>query len=151
MLHDIGKGDMTTTWEELEAPRENAKEILARLVAGESIVPRVQDDADVCFSVIRSFMQTDQYRGRLMNDPHLELRLTEALDRFGLILQQQAMAAQAQAMAQEQASKPGRKDPVQASAETNKPGAPQGGGESKGTQGFSRAPNQNRDPGGNPG
>lgn len=151
MLHDIGKGDMTTTWEELEAPRENAKEILARLVAGESIVPRVQDDADVCFSVIRSFMQTDQYRGRLMNDPHLELRLTEALDRFGLILQQQAMAAQAQAMAQEQASKPGRKDPVQASAETNRPGAPQGGGESKGTQGFSRAPNPNRDPGGNPG
>lgn len=151
MLNDIGKGDMTTTWEELEAPRENAKRILARLIAGESIVPRVQDDADVVFSVIRAFMQTDQYEGRLMSDPHLELRLTQALDAFGLILQQQAMAAQAQAMAQADAGKPGRKDPAQASAEKNAPGAPQGGPESKGTQGFSRAPNPNRDPGGNPG
>ena len=160
MWNDIGKGDMTATWQDLEAPRDNAEDILVRLIAGESIVPRLQDSPELCFDVIRSYMMTDQYRGRLMVDPHLEIRLSAALDQFGrwIIAKQQAAIMGQIAAAGAGPRPPGESagpvmapNAVQAAAQTFAPGAPIGGQDSKGTQGMSTVPNPNRDQGGNPG
>lgn len=158
MLEDIGKGDMTATWRDVGLDIENAKYIVSQIRIGQPVAPRVQDDPNVIIEEIMSFMKTDDYRIQLRSDPMLETRCTQALALFGTykaIRDQQSMMAQANAQATAQmvaaSGMSGSANPVQAANQTFAPGAPMGGADPKMTQGMSRAPNANKNVGGNPG
>lgn len=151
-LQDIGKGDMTLTWRDINLDIDLADRIRDRVVSGEQIIPRIQDPIDLVLLKLIDFAKTPEYESMLKEDPTLEQRVFHAVDMYTLIKQRRDLnlflGAQANAQ-MENGQVPG--NPVQAAASTHAPGAPQGGAEAKQSQGFGKAANAQKNQGGNPG
>ncbi len=151
MFHDIGKGDMTLTWRDINLDVDLANRIRDRVISGEKVMPRVQDPIDLVIQKLQDFMKTPEYEVSLRSDPDLEVRLTHALDMYLLLKQVQVANMMQAQMAQAAMAEGGQPGAGPAPSGPNAPASGLGGNEPKMTQGFGKAPNPLKDQGGNPG
>ncbi len=159
---DIGKGDMARTYRDQTDDMDLGARSLMRVIRGEMVLPRMQDNPDVIIDKIVHYMRSPEYEDGLTRDPMLEKRLTDTLTMFGIAKQQQELA-QIQAAARMQAlaamagqqatgwfgGGPGQQGAAtQGQAKQIAPGNPMGGNEPQSSRGFGNAPNTMKDQGG---
>ena len=172
---------MVRTWRDMTADMDLAERNLLRVMQGQLVLPRVQDNPDVHIMKFVDFMKTTEYEELLKTDPDLENRMMNVIKLFGLAKKQQEfaiiqeaartgmMAAMSIPMPPEAARMmtPGGgsqtpeqmqkqqagppKNGVTGQAANIGPGNPMGGAEPMMTQGFGNPANPYADQGGNPG
>ena len=155
---DIGKGDMAQTYRDNSADFDKAQRNILIVRQGGLRGAEMQDNVDAHLAVYTNWMKTPEYERAREEDEMLPFRMQILIDSFQASKQRELMAQQIQMMAVGGMPGPsmggGDAPPspearVQGAAKGQSPGNGSGdGGMPRMTQGFGRAPNVNRDPGG---